>query len=499
MPISGAALADGDMGQSGSFALPVGSHFRCPGHRRFLRNPDLLVRDMKIRTGKIARLPFVVRNELNRRIENGEPGTKLVVWLNAQPQIQGVLREQFGGREITEQNLSDWIAGGYQDWVSLKRLEDEAHQLAEDAGTLAHTARSLPANLATVLSIRYASLMMSWDGEVTEEFERKLRGMERLRQSVSALQRGFHKNWEVDMESRRYWDGVIKMVREQRAKRAENEGIKEMMRTWQKEWNKEHPDQQRHYSFLEPDRRKGKGQQPTFDIDHPVELEGEYDLRTLNVEPLKRERKRRKAKGAKKRKGDECRVAGDGKGRERMKGEGRRMKRGNIQHSTSNIKQPEAKGDECRVASDGMGKGRARKSKKVEEVKSLRVEEAGNEEPRTLNVEPHKEVDESENLGVKEVQDSMREPVGKGNEGAEMQNTERSGTGSGLGAEAKREREDAKQHLGEEIKPEESAEEENAARALDYEARVIEEKKKVRVDAIVWPHRVSRHHRHWKG
>jgi len=35
------------------------------------------------RNGKIARLPRAVRQELNRRLDEGEQGKKLVAWLNA--------------------------------------------------------------------------------------------------------------------------------------------------------------------------------------------------------------------------------------------------------------------------------------------------------------------------------------------------------------------------------------------------------------------------------
>jgi hypothetical protein len=35
------------------------------------------------RTGKIARLPRELRDELNRRLREGEPGIRLVEWLNS--------------------------------------------------------------------------------------------------------------------------------------------------------------------------------------------------------------------------------------------------------------------------------------------------------------------------------------------------------------------------------------------------------------------------------
>ena len=49
----------------------------------------------RTRTGKIARLPKAVREELNRRLQDGEPGTQLVEWLNSLPQVQRVKALKF--------------------------------------------------------------------------------------------------------------------------------------------------------------------------------------------------------------------------------------------------------------------------------------------------------------------------------------------------------------------------------------------------------------------
>ena len=71
---------------------------------------------MKTRTGKIARLPKPIRDEINHRLENGADGPELLAWLNALPEVQHVLAEKFGGRPLTKHNLSDWRRGGYADW-----------------------------------------------------------------------------------------------------------------------------------------------------------------------------------------------------------------------------------------------------------------------------------------------------------------------------------------------------------------------------------------------
>lgn len=95
------------------------------------------------RNGKIARLPKAIRDRLNQQIQDGVPGKALVCWLNQNDEVRDVLLQHFNAKEITEQNLSEWKQGGYQDWLKhqetrdwVRRLSDEAEDIAEDAGVM---------------------------------------------------------------------------------------------------------------------------------------------------------------------------------------------------------------------------------------------------------------------------------------------------------------------------------------------------------------------------
>jgi hypothetical protein len=88
------------------------------------------------RTGKIARLPQIVREELNRRLTDGEPGKRLVDWLNRQATVQAVLRSDFANRPISEQNLSEWKQGGFEDWRRHRETLAVAGRLLEEAEDL---------------------------------------------------------------------------------------------------------------------------------------------------------------------------------------------------------------------------------------------------------------------------------------------------------------------------------------------------------------------------
>ena len=156
------------------------------------------------RTGKIARLPREIREHLNRRLHDGEPGTQLVVWLNSLPEAQTVLAREFGGRAISEQNLSEWKQGGYREWLTRQDALAQVRELAADAEELAGAADgALVDHLATVLSARYARALADWPSETTDEFQRELRSLRGLCQDIAELRRGDHSAARLKIEQER--------------------------------------------------------------------------------------------------------------------------------------------------------------------------------------------------------------------------------------------------------------------------------------------------------
>lgn len=113
------------------------------------------------RIGKIARLWHGLRSQLNQRIEDGEPGRSLVEWLNSCGATKDTLAEHFGGRPITEQNLSEWKQGGFKDWQRHQETRAlargflaEAEELEEEVG---HT--PLPDRLSETVALALARLL----------------------------------------------------------------------------------------------------------------------------------------------------------------------------------------------------------------------------------------------------------------------------------------------------------------------------------------------------
>ena len=108
------------------------------------------------RNGKIAHLPRHIRDELNQRLDNGEPGVQLLEWLNALPEVKQVLENHFDSRPISKQNLHEWTRGGYQAWLRLQESREQVEALREQSSDLEKDTGggSIADRLSTLLSVQ---------------------------------------------------------------------------------------------------------------------------------------------------------------------------------------------------------------------------------------------------------------------------------------------------------------------------------------------------------
>lgn len=74
------------------------------------------------RTGKIARAPFEVRTKVNEMLRDGATAKKIIEFLES--------KDVFG---VSEQNVSNWRDGGYQDWLAQQSRLDEMQAKREFA------------------------------------------------------------------------------------------------------------------------------------------------------------------------------------------------------------------------------------------------------------------------------------------------------------------------------------------------------------------------------
>jgi len=112
------------------------------------------------RTGKIARLPAALRDEINRRLENGQKSKTILPWLNGLPEVKAVVEAEFEGNLITKQNLSEWKTGGYAAWAEGRRLRQSVGAFLEDAASLKGvTEGQLTESMGTMLAATMADQM----------------------------------------------------------------------------------------------------------------------------------------------------------------------------------------------------------------------------------------------------------------------------------------------------------------------------------------------------
>lgn len=112
---------------------------------------------MNTRTGKIARLPDDIREELNRRMRNGELSNTLLPWLNNEPSVRALLAAQFGSRPINAQNLSAWKNGGHGDWLLHRAAVEVTTQIHANAAELrAEIPTPVTDTMATWVVVQYA-------------------------------------------------------------------------------------------------------------------------------------------------------------------------------------------------------------------------------------------------------------------------------------------------------------------------------------------------------
>jgi uncharacterized protein YdaU (DUF1376 family) len=125
------------------------------------------------RRGKIARLPRAVREQINVLLDDGLEAAEILPWLNDLPHVRQIITERFNGVPVSEQNLSGWRQGGFQEWLLHRELLDSASHSREDVEELNETLASdspdgIPHPLADFmvakLTLHLTRFMRRWNG-----------------------------------------------------------------------------------------------------------------------------------------------------------------------------------------------------------------------------------------------------------------------------------------------------------------------------------------------
>ena len=86
---------------------------------------------------KIAALPGCLREEVCRRLYDGQYHRTIVDWLNSLPEVRAMTASRYEGIPIHRHNLSRWYRSGYQVWLKRHELTARAEELTKVAARIA--------------------------------------------------------------------------------------------------------------------------------------------------------------------------------------------------------------------------------------------------------------------------------------------------------------------------------------------------------------------------
>src|SRR5438874_5550949 len=194
-----------------------------------------------MKLGKIGRLPRVICEQVNRRLQNDEPAASLLEWLNSLPEVKAVLAAEFGGCPVSKQNLSEWRTHGYRDWQMRQAALEFTQDLAADqADRSPLPAGALTDSLAQWVALRYAALAHTFTVATDDDPETELRRLREFCADIVTLRRGDLSAGRLNLEEARLASEQAKSDQEQER------------RFW--EWTKRPDIQAKLYPHRDPDQ-----------------------------------------------------------------------------------------------------------------------------------------------------------------------------------------------------------------------------------------------------
>jgi hypothetical protein len=173
------------------------------------------------RNGKIARLPQPIREQINRRLQNGEEGKQIAEWLNTLPEVTALMTAEFDGQPINEPNLSRWKLGGYRDWEEQQEALEAVRRFNADAAELSQEAGGrLGDRLALCLTARIA-IALRQTPSAGDDPAGQLDRLRRLCADLAKMRKGDHNaEWlriergKLDLDLKKHKEAVAARKRE---------------------------------------------------------------------------------------------------------------------------------------------------------------------------------------------------------------------------------------------------------------------------------------------
>ena len=153
--------------------------------------------------GKISHLPKNIREQLNRRLDDGERHNRILGWLNSLPEVRALVVANFASRPISKQNLYEWTQHSFRHWkIRENALAFASEDLADASSSDACSTANLTEKLVQWLALRFAAsahTILPADGEP----ETALRSLRQLAADIIALRRGDLYSRRVALEEQR--------------------------------------------------------------------------------------------------------------------------------------------------------------------------------------------------------------------------------------------------------------------------------------------------------
>lgn len=167
------------------------------------------------RQGKIARLPALLKGEVNRRLMDGQGAPQILPWLNNQPDAIAIWEELFEGLPCSPQNLSEWKLGGYKEWRAKRERVEDLKELSSYAIDLVKAANGTISDAAAVIAAGHIVEVMENIGNIvvtggSDDAEADPnKGLSLIVGGIAKLQKG-----DRDREASRRKDEALELQKE---------------------------------------------------------------------------------------------------------------------------------------------------------------------------------------------------------------------------------------------------------------------------------------------
>ena len=158
--------------------------------------------------GKIGRLPKNIREEFNRRMEDGQAASEILPWVNGLPAVKVILDKYFRGAPISDGNLSLWRRTGFKHWQEKQESLAELKMLTEDAKDFSEaTGGSLARGAASIAAAKILKLLHTIQPE-----QGSIEELTKISYAVTALLSAEQSQVRLEYEKTRVFQGNERLV-----------------------------------------------------------------------------------------------------------------------------------------------------------------------------------------------------------------------------------------------------------------------------------------------